>query len=196
MKTITKTVYNVTELSEKAFEKAYRGWVSDFDFWIYQDDIINAFMEEHNLSGKLFNYVYRGFYSQGYGGRFEFESLYGDDLKPFVKHVYKTTAKRDSSNKYVAYAIDNNDLTITQYKNRFGYRYSYEKGVYLDYYYNGQKEDIIKEFVDGLQDYFEMLSKKLYYRLQEAHEDLTSRDSFKEYCDVNELYFNNFGDIE
>ena len=198
MRTITKQInlYTFEELSETAKETALNNYLEHLDFqsdYVIENFIIENFQTGHNLPTDVFKYVYSGFHSQGDGGRFEFKTLQGVDLKPFVKHVFKTTDKRYKS---LMYAINEGHIVVCFNLNGFGYHYLHEQGFYLDCEcYADKKEELFNRFTDELQDYFKELSLKLYAELKEYYEYETSEECFKELCDMNEYTFLESGEV-
>jgi hypothetical protein len=189
MKTITTQInlFSFDELSEEAKEYALNKHVENLYF--SDDDLILMFMQNNKLDTDLFKFVYSGFCSQGDGGRFEFKSLYGDNLKPFVKHIFKSGS---AGYKKVLYAIENKALCVSFNLNNYGYHYQHENGFYLDVDHDDttpQNETLFKGFLCYLQEWFKDKSRTIYKELEEAYFYECSEEYFKEYCEEYECLF-------
>lgn len=193
MKTVTieKTVYEFSELSDKAKQKALQdhcehGMDHDWYDFVYEDA-----KEIANLMGIDIDKIYfSGFWSQGDGAMFE--GGYG--------------YKKNSVNAVKEYAPQDTELhdiaqTLANVQRKYFYRLS--ASVKHHGYYHHERSNIITIEYDDSYDYRNVdekdedaiaeclrdFMKWIYRQLEKEYEYLTSEEYFKELCEVNEYNF-------
>lgn len=171
--TIEKTYKSFEEFNENEQNEIlnkYRDlFISDFDF--ESEYIIETFIPNNTILNEIENikYYYTGFYSQGDGGRFEFNFLTTENLKSMVKLFYNYKSKEYR----VLHAVLKR-CPLTGVYEVFNNHYTHENTfrINLEIPYNCSKriENLLNEFEKLINEWFRGVSLELYKKLIEVYE--------------------------
>jgi len=203
MREVCKTVYNYSELSEKAQEKArdwYRGGAFDYEWWDYT---VEEFVTIGNMLGITFDgegtrnlrVHFSGFWSQGDGASFAGSWEYKANALCEVKREFP----------------HNRELhDIAEALHQIAVRYEQSEGCDEDYplsaliyispsrYCNENTMRCTSDSEDldeDLLEQFRSLAQWLYSRLENQWEDMNSDEVVAESIECNEYEFNEDGTI-
>lgn len=192
MRTIEQTLYKFDELNDSAKEKAiekYRHINVDTDHW--WEFVYENFIEDT----KLFNVTkiyFSGFWSQGDGAMFEYNSI-SDDLRvDFINSLNLSPMRKK-------WLLNN---TCVSANGKHSSRYYHERSCTHNIYFQVDNGDIhwshnlyqlIESFRDDFEEYvidkYVDLCRDLYKSLEKEYEFLTSDDSVIDFIMCNEYEF-------
>lgn len=168
MKTIKiiKGYYTFDELQKEQKETVLENFrdyfTKDFDF--FQEDIINNYVLNNKYLSEIKpKYFYSGFYSQGDGGRFEFNYLNSELLLKMLKEFYKSTSKEY---KKLYNFIKKYDFVIDYKLNSYSNHYYHSNTFYFSC---GSDDKLLNDYCENLREYFKKLSDELYLNLQKEY---------------------------
>lgn len=200
--TITKTVYNFSELSENAKRKALQDYLNT-------GDSFRTMIEDEEYDIKLdfprstLNILCDISCCQGSGC-----NITGDiDFRDFIP-LYSCTDKEKRALDFYCYAFD---LHSYQLETDYHYTYSckntdlkfllgsYDNDNPYCYPHNirGYKKDLFCDFIRFVMETLEKREKMIYNSIMEFH-DTDNKDTieyFNDFCDSNELEFDEYGNI-
>jgi hypothetical protein len=183
VRTIEKQVYNIDEIDQKAFEKAYNHWREHVGFW--DECIIEDMQEELKTLGVEDPKIrYSGFWSQGDGASFTGRLR---DVEAFL--CRKLT-------RHERYIIDNTCIKFVPNSTRYVHENTVTTGFNFDYRFNNYAlEKIACQLESEINDTRIDLCHNFYRRLETDYNYQMSEDSFTEHCEANDMEFYKTGGI-
>jgi hypothetical protein len=196
MRTISKTVYQYSELSESAKLRAlewYRNGALDYDWWEYSYEDFQTICEILGLYDV--KPQFSGFCCQGDGASFSGRFAYGKqsakrirEHAPQDKELHRIADSLASLQKRYFYKLVG---TIEQRG-----RYSHDCTMYVDSVENsdtGYSVDASNQLASEFQDTFQDLAKWLYRQLESEHDYLLSDEVCAEAIESNSYEFDESG---
>lgn len=193
---VEKTVYDVSELSPTAFERAWQKHVEniDHDWW---DSVYDDFIQILDLMGfdvKSENVQFSGFYHQGsyaaFSGYYYFKKGASKEIKAYAPNdaeLHRIAKELTEMQRKCFYQLSGS----FKYSDYYGYSIDMEDGR-RNYGWLDAGCDAESVFRDLVKD----LSAWLYNKLQEEWEYMTSKEEFIASCEANDYQFNSRGDID
>jgi hypothetical protein len=190
MKQITTTVYNFSELSDKAKEKARQWWRDSFEF------DASSILDDAKAIGKFLGYdiskiYYSGFSSQGDGACFEGAwngILDLDGLKAYMSKDEELQKIGAALAREVA-AFPTASLTVKHHG-----RYYHDKSTVFDIdcgngIYSQSADDCAKQLIDLSRDFM----RWIYRQLEQEYNYQNSDEAVDENINANEYTFTEDG---
>jgi len=191
MKTVELTLYKLTELSEKAQQKAHETWLRHSDSFDHDAEWV---IEEAKTIGELMGIeiervYYRGFSSQGDGACFEGYYAYkAGGLKAIIeyapkdKELHAIAANLQDIQKRAFYSLTAN------VKQRG--HYMHENCTVIDVHNTRDRwENCTETQEEGISEFLRDFMRWIYRQLENAYDGYCSFEYFKEECESNEWTF-------
>ena len=172
MRTIEKTVYQFSELSEKAKETVLNKYRENFDFEFYSECIIENFKEKlENIGFNDVEIYYSGFSSQGDGACFTYSFI---DRKLFDKFLNTLKIKESIKSVFEKYIHESSKGT---HKGMYYHERSILHDVNFDFDFHFNRHPLLYEYIysflsefeEYIQDYCIELSCELYSILEKQY---------------------------
>ena len=188
METKTYTIYNYSELSDKAKEKAIE-WAQNClreDNYYFEDvqDNWREKLEKFGFSEVKISFT--GFWSQGDGASFTGSC----DMVKFIR-----STKQAGHYSKLLRQVKKGNLEMRGESHRFTHYYRHENTVRgeIEFLYRDDTNlnliNLENELRDCLTEFIRKESKKIYRELESAYESNTSRESAIELIHANEYTF-------
>ena len=201
MKTKTITLYQFSELSDKAKEKAIEQLRDiNVDYYDWNDYLIDDWQKTLNKIGfENAKIAYSGFWSQGDGASFTADV----DIEKLLSSMTYCATKYKNARIFelVSLLHDKNAINIHLAKNHWGTHYSHERTVSLnidiDYPYERGSfwPKIVEQFENALDDFRIDLCSAVYTSLENEYNYLTSDESIIEIIEANDYEFTINGEL-
>lgn len=197
MRTATIQVYNFSELSETAKEKAISNYIENlYDWWDSIYDYWNDKLTEIGFNNvKIY---FSGFYSQGNGAMFTYKHI---DEKLYNEYIESTelTPLRKKWAKGIIESIYAKGEQRGHYYHEKSCNHLVELETTFDWYAYLNLSDWVNDLNVGFQEYltdlYEELCSDIYKDLKEEYEYLTSEEGVRENSEANEYEFHSDGSM-
>lgn len=208
MRTIEKTVYQFSELSDDAKENArewYRGWLDELDYSCVIDDAVNmasiigitvdvrAWRNTNGFTGKTPKIYFSGFSSQGDGASFEGDYRYKKGAAAAVAYESGNDATLINIAKRLQEIQHRNFYSLranVSTSGRYCHEYAMRADVF-DRFGESANDDISEEILDEMRDF----ARWIYKRLEQEYEYINSDETIEESILHNEYEFFENGEI-
>jgi hypothetical protein len=182
------TTYNFSELSEVAQEQVIDSYRRDFDFSLYQDDILDDIKEKYSHIEDM-EISYSGFWSQGDGASFTGwldldwlltkSGFLTEEQLELVRDVDCTFVR--SNSRYVHSSTCHTELEVTEFAEHI------QDNDYLIVKLIAPIEEYLQDVVE---DYRQEVCYEIYSALEKEYEYLTSHEAIREWADEQEFLEN------
>ena len=182
------TTYTFSELSEEAQEQVIASYRENFEFDIYQDDILDNIKEKYpHIEDMVISYS--GFWSQGDGASFTGyldldwllteSGFLTDEQKELVRDIDCTFSRRHS--RYHHSNTCRTDLEVTEFAEHI------QDNDYLIMKLIAPIEEYLQ---DAVEDYRQDVCYEVYSALESEYEFLTSHEAIRDWADDQEFLEN------
>lgn len=192
VKKIIKTYKSFEEFTpmeqEEIINKYENYFIYNFEF--ESEYVIDYYITNNVILNKIKNlkYYYSGFYSQGDGGRFEFDFLTTENLKAMIKLFYGCKSK-----EYKTLHDLLKRCNVTGVYEVFNTLYTHENTfrINLEIPYNCSKriENLLIDFEKLINKWFKDVSLDIYKKLMEQYEYIQTNEYITQRCIEEELFF-------